>query len=355
MPEFIPQPRPSRLADIIAQFAQQQPLAQGILSAGQSIGAGIGARGENILEDERRTAAAGVAREEAASRAGASRQSGLLELLGKGGSFSGPDGQPIDLASMLPSLGLPAGSKFTPPEKTKNVTITQGMIDNFPGIKKLGAVAGESMSERMFLANTATAKVDKSERGNLAPGFRFTADGSGNQERIPGGIAEEKKLASDEKTKAALASAAAQAQNVVDAANSALKNIGATTTGILGSIASKVPGSQRKALQGNIDTMKSSLAFDRLQTMRDNSKTGGALGQVSDNELRLLSSAVTSLDPDQPAPVLKENIEKVLAQFQGILDKMKAAPEAGAPGGFTPEKEARLAELRAKAAAGKIK
>jgi len=50
-------------------------------------------------------------------------------------------------------------------------------------------------------------------------------------------------------------------------------------------------------LSNKVDTLKANLSFDRLQKMRDESKTGGALGQVSNIELRLLGSALASLDP----------------------------------------------------------
>ena len=98
------------------------------------------------------------------------------------------------------------------------------------------------------------------------------------------------------------------------------------TTGVPGAVLSKVPGSSRKALEGYIDTLRSNLAFGRLQEMRDNSKTGGALGQVSNIELQLLSSTATSLDPNQPADVLKENIAKVQSQYKAILDKLQGGP-----------------------------
>ena len=54
--------------------------------------------------------------------------------------------------------------------------------------------------------------------------------------------------------------------------------------------------------------------------MRDESKTGGALGQVSNLELGLLGSTVASLDPAQPdfAQQLKK-IEDSYSRFKNAL------------------------------------
>lgn len=62
-------------------------------------------------------------------------------------------------------------------------------------------------------------------------------------------------------------------------------------------IAKFIPLTDARNLKGLIATIDSNLAFDRLQKMRDESKTGGALGQVSNIELELLRSSVENLDP----------------------------------------------------------
>jgi len=54
---------------------------------------------------------------------------------------------------------------------------------------------------------------------------------------------------------------------------------------------------KERPLRGKVDTLKANLSFDRLQKMRDESKTGGALGNVSNIELGLLGSTVAALDP----------------------------------------------------------
>jgi len=57
------------------------------------------------------------------------------------------------------------------------------------------------------------------------------------------------------------------------------------------------PLTDARQLSNRVDTLKSVLSFDRLQQMRDESKTGGALGNVSNVELGLLGANLAALDP----------------------------------------------------------
>ena len=58
-----------------------------------------------------------------------------------------------------------------------------------------------------------------------------------------------------------------------------------------------LPTTEARQLKGRVETLQSALAFDRLQQMRDESKTGGALGNVSNVELGLLGANLAALDP----------------------------------------------------------
>lgn len=69
------------------------------------------------------------------------------------------------------------------------------------------------------------------------------------------------------------------------------------------------PGSDAGAVEGALDTIGANVAFDRLQQMRDESKTGGALGQVSNYELQLLKAVKGNLDPTKKG--FMENLEQV--------------------------------------------
>lgn len=81
----------------------------------------------------------------------------------------------------------------------------------------------------------------------------------------------------------------------VKEARELIKNYGERATG-WGGLLSNLPDSVAKELQGIIATLQATVAFQSLQDMRANSKTGGALGNVSDTEIRLLYSSLGSLD-----------------------------------------------------------
>jgi len=57
-----------------------------------------------------------------------------------------------------------------------------------------------------------------------------------------------------------------------------------------------LPQNSARALKEAIATLQANVAFATLQEMRNNSKTGGALGNVSDTEIKLLYSKLGSLD-----------------------------------------------------------
>ena len=89
-----------------------------------------------------------------------------------------------------------------------------------------------------------------------------------------------------------------------------------------------VPASEQKSVSNAVDTLKANVAFDRLQKMRDQSKTGGALGQVSEKELRLLEANLASLDPTSRD--FKKNLETIRRTYERVID-IEQGPEGGSP------------------------
>lgn len=83
-----------------------------------------------------------------------------------------------------------------------------------------------------------------------------------------------------------------------------------------GSLLSVVPGSSAKDLDSTITTIKANIGFDRLQRMRAESPTGGALGQVAVQELVALQSTIANLDTAQSTDQFKANMKIALTQYQ---------------------------------------
>jgi hypothetical protein len=72
-------------------------------------------------------------------------------------------------------------------------------------------------------------------------------------------------------------------------------------------------------LRARIDQLKADVAFERLQQMREESPTGGALGNVSNVELNLLQSTLGSLDTIQDPEQLREALENVQKHYVNAL------------------------------------
>lgn len=108
-----------------------------------------------------------------------------------------------------------------------------------------------------------------------------------------------------------------------DMSGGTLGNIAAGVGQQVGSI---IAGTDAQDLENKVDTLRANAAFDRLQKMRDNSKTGGALGQVSEKELKLLQDNLAALNPTTKS--FKDNLSVVRNAYQRALD-IEMGPEGG--------------------------
>lgn len=108
-----------------------------------------------------------------------------------------------------------------------------------------------------------------------------------------------------------------QWDNVEKAIDRALDKVSPFTAG-LGAWAASIPASPQKDLKETLETIKANIGFDKLQDMRANSPTGGALGQVSDFENKLLQAVQGSLDQKQSAGQLKQNLTTVKTMLQQL-------------------------------------
>ena len=102
----------------------------------------------------------------------------------------------------------------------------------------------------------------------------------------------------------------------------AINEIGPFTTG-MGAWMSIIPATPQKNLKETLSTIRANIGFDKLQEMRQSSPTGGALGQVSDFEDRLLQAVQGSLDQSQSPAQLKANLLAVKDNLQKL--KMQKA------------------------------
>jgi len=122
------------------------------------------------------------------------------------------------------------------------------------------------------------------------------------------------------------------AQNLTRLIDDAAANTSYWTAG-LGSLIAVVPGTPAADLAGTMESIKSNLAFDRLQQMRDESRTGGALGQIVLRELDMLASVWASTQQSQSPPQLRENLAVLRDRSVALEAAYQAMVDAGAGGG----------------------
>lgn len=87
------------------------------------------------------------------------------------------------------------------------------------------------------------------------------------------------------------------------------------SAGFLGGMTAGKKGTPAYNLAQDVNTLQATIGFDALQAMRDASLTGGALGQVSERELALLTSTLRSLDTGQSPEQLRTNLKKVKEHY----------------------------------------
>jgi len=179
-------------------------------------------------------------------------------------------------------------------------------------------------------------------------GYRATQDG--NLEAIPGGPADTKIQGALNQDTAVLQGSQSGLDRLQLAAERLKKHPGLEkTTGVMsvvpgiGGLAT-IPGTDAANFKAQLETLKSQTGLAVLQELRNNSKTGGALGQVSDFENRMLQANLDTLDRAQSATQFKEALDNITKYTEGAKDRLRnaynlkhsgqrqpQAPDAGAP------------------------
>ncbi len=143
---------------------------------------------------------------------------------------------------------------------------------------------------------------------------------------------------STENAKNGLARMAQTAREIRD--NPALSRI----TGVMGQIPD-MPGSEAANVRAQLEnTLRSQVGFGVLQAMRDASKTGGALGQVSNVENILLQENLAALANTQSPEALRTQLDKIIQYAEDAQDRLDQAfretygdTDGGAPASSGPQ------------------
>jgi hypothetical protein len=228
-----------------------------------------------------------------------------------------------------------AGKSFeiVSPEQAKALNLPAGAYKREIGTGEISAIGSGGTN--------ITLKTE----GSIPEGYRAIRDSQGNlmsYEPVPGSPAAAKAQAEVAAQQARAEGKTQQAgivsqdiQRLVAALDSEESLSGAArldprnyVTGIPGKAAEKLPGSARIAAQGFVDSIKASIGFDRLDQMRQESPTGGALGNITEQELRFLQATLGSIDLDSKPEVLRQNLRRLQTIYENIMRKAAEYPNA---------------------------
>lgn len=106
------------------------------------------------------------------------------------------------------------------------------------------------------------------------------------------------------------------------------------------SLTQAVPGTPANDAARLIDTVRANVGFDRLQALRDASPTGGALGQVSEQENRLLQSTLGNLELSQSETQFRTNLQRLKRVYLDIIHGPGNRPSAPRPAVVTEGQQA---------------
>ena len=168
--------------------------------------------------------------------------------------------------------------------------------------------------------------MDQQQPGQplTTPGLKLQDQGAGAEQRSygtqRGQLMAEKPVAT-----VAFNDAASNLDRLTDLAGQVAKHPGlANATGLIGAFPN-VPGSAASDATASLDSLKSQVAFSVLQAMRNASKTGGALGQVSDREEEMLANNLAALQRAQSTDAIRQQLLKIAAWAPGAKARLKNA------------------------------
>ena len=274
-----------------------------------------------------------TAAQEAESKGYPDRAS-LIRAMGKSMTARTPT---TDSTVPIPRMGVVAGQKQQEIENKAPVLAAQA--------RNLGAQADYTIGPKTGLTNAQTGLTEaktETETTSRDPKLEklmaeiellkhnaqkpFTVNvntagtpGSANWERLR--KAEESKTLKEQ----ALQGATYDLDRLGQAANDLKNHPGlGRITGVM-SLLPNVPGKDAANAAAKLDTLKSQIAFNVLQSLRSMSKTGGALGQVSDQEEAMLSNNLAALDAKQGTPEFKKALDNIIRYTQDVKARLSNA------------------------------
>ena len=194
---------------------------------------------------------------------------------------------------------------------------TPGSQYNLNRAKQLGTGQAENLTDPVTARNVRQAESDVDLA--MKPEIKKQTD-----------LAERsaEKIITKPKIESAISAAETKTSMLDDLIDKAEDQASRWTTGFVGGMVKTVPGTPAYDLTQTLSTIKANIGFDKLQEMRNNSPTGGALGQVSEFENKLLQDVWGALEQSQTEGQFKENLQRVKKQTKESWSRINKAYEA---------------------------
>jgi len=188
------------------------------------------------------------------------------------------------------------------------------------------------MKRNPNIINLGGTQAVRAPGGGIGESYRVTP----KPEQMPSFQASQESAKSDAKYRAELGQGRSKTESGIEATgvktdmltdliNKAKDQAGFFTTGAIGQTTKGIGGTPAHDLSNTLDTIKANIGFDRLQEMRANSKTGGALGAVSERENKLLQSVWGALEQSQSERQFKQNLDLVNKQVKESWRRVRDA------------------------------
>ena len=206
--------------------------------------------------------------------------------------------------------------------------------------------------------------VNVNNRGNIPAGFQVITDpetGAERMEPIPGSPAAMDQEAADRGAVGRQAQRERAGGTVIQDLQRALDllpELGpiSGSEGVMGGIARQglgiipgqadIPGTVANRITQFTESALSNVGLDTLQQMRENSPTGGALGQVPIQQQQRLEQVLGSLNINQPPSELEANIKRVMNIYTDIIyGSAQERAMAVQEGRMTPQENAEIEQM----------
>lgn len=251
---------------------------------------------------------------EAVAKAGSSNTSKKDTLKKKRGGFG-----PENMGLIAFGLTLMGGGDFS--EAMDNGLMLHGTLDNMRDEKAQRKASQEILKNVPKEYVPALNALIESKQFDKVAEYSIQANQAEQQAEVNAQNAkqEQQKLFTQAtREMESLDSATEAAESVLDQAIAAAEKFdrGLPFDALDAQVSSKVGGTAGAALAKALVSAKAFTAFSTLQRMREASKTGGALGNVSNVELELLQNAMGSLDIGVGLPTLIANLQRIKQRVQ---------------------------------------